>query len=95
MIESDICNDCGNPSNTFFSDGKGNAESLCQYCHNEAMVGLLDSIIVDDKLVGKIRCGGTPDESVIFFGENACTWEALGRYASTYEGMNIKIEFGE
>jgi len=95
MIESDICNDCGNPSDTFFSDGKGNAESLCSFCHNEAMAEFLDSIIVNDKLVGNIRSGSTPDESVIFFGENACTWEAFGRYASAYEGMNIKIEFDE
>ena len=95
MIESDICNDCGNPSDNLFNDGKGNAESLCQYCHNEAMAGFLESIAVDDKLVGNIRCGNDPDECVIYFGENACTWEALGKYALTYEGMNIKIEFGE
>jgi hypothetical protein len=94
MIDFDICIACGNTSDILLGDGKGNVECLCQECHNEAMVDFLDSATADDKLIGHIRCGRNTDECIIYFGENDCSWEALGRYVSTYEGFNIKIEFG-
>jgi hypothetical protein len=54
-----------------------------------------DRTIKDNKLVGYIEYNSERDDCDIVVDGEPYTWEELGRNVCTFEGWNIKIEFGD